>query len=150
VSSPTDRFECHWRPSRRLLAFYLASAALASAALIAAEIPWPPRLLGFGLCLAHAACYLPGQVLLSSPAAFCGLQHDDDGWQLWSPAGGWQSVQLRPDSLALPLVVILRFRLAGQRRVRSLCIPRDALSHAEHRRLRVCLKFSRRRWAAAE
>lgn len=150
MSSPSDRFECHWRPSRRLLALYLAVAALASIALVGAEIPWPLRLLGLALCLAHAAWYLPRQVLLSSPAAFRGLQHDDDGWQLWSPAAGWQPVQLRPDSLALPLVVVLRFRLAGQRRVRSLCIPGDSLSHAEHRRLRVCLKFSRRRWAAAE
>lgn len=150
MSSPSDRFECHWRPSRCLLAFYLAAAALASIAVVVADIPWPFRLLGIVLCLAHAAWYLPRSVLLSAGTAFRGLQHDEDGWRLWSPSAGWQPVQLRPDSLALPSVVVLRFRLAGRRRVRSLCIPRDALSHAEHRRLRVCLKFSRRRWAAAE
>ena len=50
--------------------------------------------------------------------------------------------------LALPLAVVLRFRLVGERRVRSLCIPRDALTRDAHRRLRVRLKFSRRRWAA--
>ena len=54
----------------------------------------------------------------------------------------------RPDSLALPLAVVLRFRLVGERRVRGLCIPRDALTREAHRRLRVRLKFSRRRWAA--
>ena len=37
---------------------------------------------------------------------------------------------------------------AGERRVRGLCIPRDALTREAHRRLRVRLKFSRRRWAA--
>ncbi|WP_282338070.1 protein YgfX [Pseudomonas sp. PS02288] len=150
MSSPSDRFECHWRPSRLLLAFYLFAAVLASIAVIVADIPWPFRLLGFVLCLAHAAWYLPRNVLLSAEAAFRGLQYDEDGWRLWSPGAGWQPVQLRPDSLALPSIVVLRFRFPGLRRVRSLCIPRDALSRVEHRRLRVCLKFSRRRWAAAE
>ncbi len=36
---------------------------------------------------------------------------------------GWQPVQLRPDSLALPMVVVLRFRLRGERRVRAICVP---------------------------
>ena len=58
------------------------------------------------------------------------------------------TVALSPDSLALPLAVVLRFRLVGERRVRGLCIPRDALTREAHRRLRVRLKFSRRRWAA--
>ena len=39
---------------------------------------------------------------------------------------------------------------AGQRRVRGLCIPCDALSHTQHRRLRLQLKFSRHRWAAVK
>ncbi|MDB6142473.1 MAG: hypothetical protein JWP80_1517, partial [Pseudomonas sp.] len=55
----------------------------------------------------------------------------------------------------LPLAVVLRFRLVGKRglirgRVRGLCIPYDALPPEVHRRLRVRLKFSRRRWAAPE
>ena len=51
---------------------------------------------------------------------------------------------------ALPWAVVLHFRLSGERRVRGLCIPRDALARDVHRRLRVCLKFSRRRWQAPE
>jgi toxin CptA len=46
------------------------------------------------------------------------------------------------------MIVVLRFRLQGERRVRSLCVPRDALAPDVHRRLRVRLRFSRRRWAA--
>ena len=56
-------------------------------------------------------------------------------------------MQLRPDSLALPLAVVLRYRLPGQRFSRGLCIARDALAPEQHRRLRLRLKFSRRRWA---
>jgi toxin CptA len=46
------------------------------------------------------------------------------------------------------LLVVLRFRLVGERRVRSLCIPNDALAADVHRRLRVRLKFTRNRWVA--
>ena len=150
MSNPSDGFECRWRPSRRLLALYALIQGLALAALWLVEIPLWARVLGVGFCLAHAAWVLPRQVLLCSAQAFSGLRCDAEGWQLWSAALGWQAIQLRPDSLALPQVVVLRFRLAGERRVRGLCIPHDALAHDLHRRLRVRLKFSRRRWAAPE
>ena len=150
MSSPSSPFECRWQASRLLLRFYLVCLVLALLALWLAAIPLWAQCLGGALLLLHAAWVLPGQILLSSAAAFTGLRHDALGWQLWSAAGGWQVVQLRPDSLALPVVVILRFRLAGERRVRGLCIPRDALPRDLHRRLRVRLKFSRHRWQAPE
>lgn len=78
------------------------------------------------------------------------MRRDAQGWQLWSRGKGWQAMQLRRDSLALPFVVIVRFRLSGERRVRAVCIPRNALAPDQHRRLRVRLKFSRRRWLAPE
>ncbi|MBC9249939.1 hypothetical protein A9179_06580 [Pseudomonas alcaligenes] len=150
MSSPSKVFECHWQASRLLLAVYLLAQFLALATLLIVAIPLWARGLGMLCCLLHAIWALPRQLLLSHPQAVTGLRHDDDGWQLWSRAAGWQAVQLRPDSLALPLAVVLRFRLAGQWWVRGLCIPRDALARDAHRRLRVRLKFSRRRWAAPE
>ena len=90
------------------------------------------------------------QIFIILPQAFSGLRRDADGWQLWNEAAGWQAIQLRRDSLALPLVVVLRFRLRGERRIRSICVPRDSQAADLHRRLRVRLKFSRRRWAAPE
>lgn len=147
MSSPSEAFECHWRPSRLLLAFYLAGLTLALAALGWCDLPGLLRLLIAGLCLAQAAWTLPRQVLLTHPQAFRALRHDQHGWQLWSARSGWQPVQLRPDSLALPWVVVLRFRPAGARLSRGLCILRDGMSRDAHRRLRVRLKFSRNRWA---
>ena len=148
MSSPSDHFECHWQASRLLLAFYLTALVLALLTLLLIDTsPWL-RGAGMVVCLLHAAWALPRQVLLSHEAAFSGLCRDEHGWQLFSRRGGWQPVQLRPSSLALPWVIVLHFRLAGERRSRSLCIPRDALAHDVHRRLRVRLKFSRRRWAA--
>jgi toxin CptA len=48
------------------------------------------------------------------------------------------------------LIVVLRFRLRDERRIRAICVPRDSQAADVHRRLRVRLKFSRRRWAAPE
>jgi toxin CptA len=129
---------------------YLLVQALAWAALLGADLALWAVWLGGLSSLGHAAWVVPRQILLSSPAAFCAVRCNAQGWQLWNRQGGWQSVQLRPDSLALPLVVILRFRLAGEWWVRGLCIPRDGLAREVHRRLRVRLKFSRDRWAAAK
>lgn len=155
MSSRTDRFECRWQPSRLLLTAYLAAQALALVSLYFLDIPLWAGLLGTLLCVAHGLWALPGFILLSRASAFTGLRRDADGWQLWSAQSGWQAVQLCRDSLALPLIVVLRFRLVGERRmvgrrVRGLCIPYDALPSDVHRRLRVRLKFSRRRWAAPE
>ncbi|AYC33925.1 hypothetical protein D3880_16845 [Pseudomonas cavernae] len=147
MSSPSKVFECHWQASRWLLVAYLLAQALALSALLLAHLPFWARLLGVALCLAHGLWALPRQVLLKSRRAFRGVRHDAAGWQLWSAQAGWQAVQLRPDSLALPLAVVLRFRLPDEWWVRALCIPRDALAPEQHRRLRVRLKFSRRRWA---
>ena len=150
MSSPSNTFECRWHASRQLLAAYLLAQAFALGSLFLLSIPFWAGLLGAFACLAHAAWVLPRQILLSHPEAFCGLRRDADGWQLWNKADGWQAVQLRPDSLALPLIVVLRFRLCGERRVRSFCMPRDSQAADLHRRLRVRLKCSRRRWAAPE
>ncbi|MFI8747446.1 protein YgfX [Pseudomonas sp. NPDC077186] len=148
MSNPSELFECHWQPSRGLLRLYLAALALALLAPWLAAVPLWGKVLALLSCLAHAAWVLPRHILLTSPHAVRGLRRDALGWQLWSAARGWQPVQLRPDSLALPLAVVLRFRRPGERFTRGLCIPRDALPRELHRRLRLRLKFSRRRWAA--
>ncbi|WP_053118055.1 protein YgfX [Pseudomonas sp. P1.31] len=150
MSSPSNTFECRWHASRQLLAAYLLAQAFALGALFLLSIPLWASLLGAFACLLHGVWVLPRQILLSHPRAFCGLRRDADGWQLWNQAAGWQAVQLRPDSLALPLIVVLRFRLRGEWRVRSICVPRDSQVADVHRRLRVRLKFSRRRWAVSE
>nr|WP_207201731.1 protein YgfX [Pseudomonas sp. TH41] len=131
-----------------MLAAYLLAQLFALGSLFLLSIPIWASVLGVAFCLVHGVWALPRQILLTHPQAFCGLRRDGDGWQLWSQTAGWQAVQLRPDSLALPLVVVLRFRLRGERRVRSMCVPRDSQAADVHRRLRVRLKFSRRRWAA--
>ncbi|MCQ4345890.1 hypothetical protein NGA35_00285 [Pseudomonas stutzeri] len=148
MSSRSEPFECRWRPSRRLRVLYLFCAGLALLALTLAELPWWARLSGMLLVVVHALWCLPRAILLSHPRTFTALRHDERGWRLRNAAEGWVAVQLRPGSLALPQAVILHFRLPGQWLDRALCIPADSLDREVHRRLRVRLKFSRRRWAA--
>lgn len=146
--SPSDRFECRWRASGRLLAACLAAHLLGLSAFLLLEIPAGWRALGVLACLLHAGWVLPRQVLLSHPDSITGLRRERQGWQLFSRRQGWAPVQLRPDSIALPGLVILRYRRPGQWFARAVCVPGDAMPADEHRRLRVRLKFSRRRWAA--
>ncbi len=147
MSSPSNpAFECRWQASRLLLAAYLLAQLFALGALLLLDLPFSS--LGMLVCLAHAAWVLPRHILLSHRSSVRGLRRDADGWQLLSEGQGWQAVQLRPDSLALPLIVVLRYRIPGEWRVRSICVPRDALAPDVHRRLRVRLKLSRRRWLA--
>jgi toxin CptA len=150
VSSPSERFECRWQGSRLLLAAYLVSLLLALLALSLLQLPWWLQGAGIVLCLLHAGWMIPRRILLSHPQAVSGLRRDRDGWHLFSRAQGWQRVQLRPDSLALPGLIVLRYRQQGWYWSQGLCIAHDALEPVQHRRLRVRLKFSRRRWAAAE
>ncbi|MGY2398286.1 protein YgfX [Pseudomonas sp. SDO5271_S396] len=146
MSSPSNRFECRWQASRLLLAAYLFAQLVALGACLFVDLPYSS--LGAFVCLAHAACVLPRHILLSHRSSVRGLRRDEDGWQLFSAERGWHSVQLRPDSLALPLIVVLRYRLPGEWRVRSICVPKDSQAADLHRRLRVRLKFSRRRCLA--
>lgn len=150
MSSPSKRFECHWRPSRRLLEIYLCAQALALLTLSLVDIPLWARLLGVLGCACHAGWVLPRHVLLTHSAVFKHLRHDDEGWQVASREGHWQPITLLPDSMALPWLVIVRFRLPGSPLTDSLCIPADAMAQDMHRRLRVRLKFSRQRWRVAE
>ncbi|MCF6762327.1 protein YgfX [Pseudomonas fragi] len=150
MSSPSNHFECRWHACGQLLAAYLAAQLLALISICLLSIPACAQLLGALLCLAHGVWALPRHIRLTHGSAITRLRHDADGWQLWSRDKGWQAVQLRRDSLALPLVVIVRFRLPGEWRVRAVCIPATALAPDQHRRLRVRLKFSRRRWLAPE
>jgi len=155
VSSRNDRFECRWQRSRVLLTAYLGAQALALISIFLLEIPLWARSVGVLLCLLHGLRTLPRSIHLSDQRAFSGLRRDPGGWSLWNQRDGWQAVQLRRDSMALPHLVVLRFRLMSGHWLnrlwtRSVCIPGDAMAPDLHRRLRLRLKFSRRRWAAPE
>ncbi|WP_256930729.1 protein YgfX [Pseudomonas sp. ABC1] len=101
-------------------------------------------------CLVHAVWFMFRFVFPNNPGAWCRLRHDAQGWHLWCAGQGWQDVTLCTDTLASPLLIVLRLRRPGRLFAESLCLPADAMSPDDHRRLRVLLRFSRHRWAVAE
>nr|WP_194718672.1 hypothetical protein [Pseudomonas typographi] len=125
---------------------YLAVSLLALAAAFSLAMPAWGRLALILAGLAHVGWCLPRQVLLAHPTAVTGLRRDARGWALYSRALGWHPVGLCRDTVVFPALVILRYRLPGQWRVRSVCVPADALAPQVHRRLRVRLTFSRGRF----
>lgn len=150
MSSPNEHFECRWQGSRHLLTAYLACQVFACLALLVSASPDWLRVGLLLACLGHAAWAIPRRILLTHSHAITGLRRDPRGWQLFSRALGWQPVRLCRDSLALPGLVVLRFVRQGRRLSETQCITLDALAPNQHRRLRLRLKFSRRRWAAVE
>lgn len=143
-------FICRWKPSRLLLCGYLLVQLLSAVAVWLSGAPLWLKALVFLSCAGHSFWVLPRQILLSHPCAWRSLRHSTEGWHLWSAQEGWQSVQLQPDTMALPGVIIFRYRRLGQYGTRSVCIPHDALPESVHRRLRVYLRFSRYRWVVPE
>ncbi|MGE6992479.1 protein YgfX [Pseudomonas sp. NPDC047961] len=143
----SQAFECRWRASGPLLAMYLVMLLLAVIALLILPVPFWLRMFGLLLCVLHAAWAIPSRLLFCRRCSWLGLRHDQKGWSLWSQERGWEPVQLLPDSIALPLVVVLRFKQPDDWFARGLCIPRGVMTAEQHRRLRLRLKFSRRRWA---
>jgi len=146
----SQAFLCFWQPSLRLSKLTLLVVVLASVAVLLSAIVWP---LKFGLLFAlgvQASFYLYRLQQQQLPCRRTGLRHDAQGWQLWSAQHGWRSIQLRTDSMAIPALVLLRYRCARHWFYRSAVIPADSLSQDSHRRLRVRLKFSRQRWRAVK
>ncbi|MEN5302120.1 hypothetical protein [Pseudomonas sp. TWI628] len=148
MSSPSECFECRWQGSRLLLTAYLGCQVLALLVLWLSALPWWLGLCVFASCIAHASWAIPRCILLTDPRAVTGLRRDAQGWRVFSLAQGWQPVRLCRDSVAVPGLVVLRFVRAGHWLGESQCVPRDALGADLHRRLRVRLKFSRRRFDA--
>lgn len=131
-----------------MLVAYLGCQVLALLVLWLSALPWWLGLCVFACCIAHASWAIPRRILLTHPRAVTGLRRDAQGWRVFSRAQGWQPVRLCRDSVAVPGLVVLRFVRAGHWLGESQCVPRDALNADQHRRLRVRLKFSRRRFDA--
>lgn len=104
----------------------------ALAALFLALLPAAARLAG--VALLGASLWASWRRLVSLR-----LRAKADGQlEIWRD-DAWKPVQLRCDSVALPWLIVLRWREGGRRH--SLALPADALAGDEHRRLRVWLRW---------
>ncbi|WP_407651315.1 protein YgfX [Denitrificimonas halotolerans] len=141
---------CFWQPSLRLSWAVLLISSLGYFAVFIANSHWGVK---FGIVLLLSMHVLRHLLILlhySTPKLRLGLRYSTEtGWQLWCAQQGWRCIQLRSDSIAVPTLILLRYRFAGQRLYRAVVLPADCLPQDDHRRLRVRLRFSRQRWRAA-
>lgn len=138
-----------WQPSLRLACLNLTVISLACLAILLSAAPVALKN-SLGLLLVIQAACLGLQILRrNQPAKRCGVRYTAQGWQLWNARAGWQSVQVAASSLAIPALVLVRYKTPQQYFYRSVLIAADCLTAEQHRQLRVRLKFGRRRWQAA-
>ncbi|MDY0207697.1 MAG: hypothetical protein RBR82_13905 [Pseudomonas sp.] len=123
---------------------------LACVAVVLAAIPLALKLAVIVLLSVQMYAQLRCLRDYQQPSLRRGVRHTSAGWQLWSAEHGWRSIQLRADSMAIPALVLLRYRYAHQWFYCSALIPFDSAPQDSHRRLRVRLKFSRQRWQAVK
>lgn len=111
-----------------LLALHLAALA----ALFLADLPALPHAGGAALLGASlwASWRRPVAMRLRGKA--------DGQLEVWR-AAAWRPVQPRPDCVALPWLIVLRWREG--KKSNSLALPFDALPGDDHRHLRVWLRW---------
>jgi toxin CptA len=120
-------------------ALFLAAHFAALAALFLAHLPAAAGLAGLALLVVS---FVAGRRRSPPPRLRCKA----DGQLEIQRDAAWQAASLLPDSVALPWLIVLRWRENGRRH--SLALPPDALSEVAHRRLRVWLRWKSRRSGA--
>jgi len=123
------------QPSRRLRAALAVLHLAAAGSLLLADLPRPLQLGGGALLAASLAWQWRRQ----RPVRLRGRA--DGSLECWR-GEAWRPLRLQSDSVALPALIVLRWR-EGKRR-RSLVLLPDAVSHGEHRRLRLWLRWKAR------
>jgi hypothetical protein len=135
-SSP---IRCAIRPSVLLTAFLFFGHLIAFLELmaLALAVSWK---LALGLLLAASACHSVYQVwhprvdeLIADANGLLGLV-----WKGQEP----QLIEVSEETLVLPWLIVLRFRLNGERLAKSLVLPLDGLGQRDnHRLLRRWLRW---------
>lgn len=119
-------------PSRQLRWLLAVLHLLALAALLQADLAWSWQGAGVGLL---SASLWSGLRTPTPPT----LRAQADGRLLILRGDAWQPVQLSPSSIALPWLIVLRWREG--RRHHALALPADSLDPDTHRRLRLWLRW---------
>ena len=135
MSSTQYAAPLHLEPTSSRLMLGLAGAmhAVALASLLLASLPVAVAVVGSAVLLASVYRV---ESNLRPPR---GLVWDAEGRWFWQRESGTDELELLPDSLCTPYLVILNFVEAGGRRRRSLPLTRGSLDAALFRRLRIRL-----------
>lgn len=121
-------------PSRQLRLWLAGLHLVAGIALWLAELPFLWQLTGTALLAVSLTHY-------RRPGAPVTLRGKPDGILEIQREGDWEPIELLPDSLVLPALTVLRYRVPIERRVRTVVILADSLPGEDFRRLRVWVRW---------
>lgn len=121
-------------PSRQLRLWLAGLHMVAGLALWLADLPMTWQGAGTVLLAASLAYY-------RRPGTSVALRGKSDGNLELQREGDWEPIELLPDSLVLPALTVLRYRVPGERRVRTAVILADSLPGEDFRRLRVWVRW---------
>ena len=150
MSNPTEYLLLTRRPSRLLGVLLVAVTTMAIAALYRSALPALQAALCMTLVLIYCWWVWPRQVSLRHAASVIGLRFDSQGWHELRRDGSEAGARLQGDTFVSAFLTVVRLREPGRWMPVSVILPADAASEDSLRRLRLRLRFSRQRWAAAE
>ena len=148
--SQTDYLVMHRQPSRWLALLLLCGSLLACLAVFQSPLSLLPSLLCILLVCGYGCWIWPRQVSLRHPHSVTGLRFDGEGWHVLRRDGSEAAAKLLADTYVSAMLTVVRLREQGRWRAVSVILASDAASEESLRRLRLRLRFSRQRWAAAE
>jgi len=150
VSNPTDSLLLKRQPSRWLGGLIIFMTMLGCMALYRSALPPVPAALCAVLLWAYCFWVWPRQVSLRHADSVTGLRFDSQGWHILRRDGTEMGARLLADTYVSALLTVVRLRQPGRWLPISVILPADAATEDSLRRLRLRLRFSRQRWAAAE
>lgn len=148
--NPTDTLLLQRQPSRWLGGLVILLTMLGCAALYRSALPALPASLCALLLWMYCAWIWPRQVSLRHADSVTGLRFDSEGWHVLRRDGSERGARLLADTYVSALLTVVRLRQPGRWLPISVILPADAAAEDSLRRLRLRLRFSRQRWAAAE
>ncbi len=141
--SEASFLDCMITPSRRLARVYVCVALAAVEALLLSVAPlWravPVTALGALLAGMTGLVVCMRGLWLHWRAAYWQLRLDRDGWQLATLGGPWHAVQLYPQALVWPGLVIVGFVHESRHRPLWLVLAGDSCDSEAWRQLRTWL-----------
>lgn len=148
--SPTDTLLLQRQPSRWLGALMILLTVLGCLALYQSALSLLPAVLGAVVLWVYCLWVWPRQVSLRHADSVTGLRFDSEGWHVLRRDGSEMNARLLADTYVSALLTVVRLRQSGRWLPVSVILPADAADEDSLRRLRLRLRFSRQRWAAAE
>ena len=150
MSSQSDYLLLKRQPSRVLGGLIVLITALAITGLYRSGLPDLQAALCMTLLLLYCWWVWPRQVSLRHACSVTGLRFDSHGWHVLRRDGSEAGASLQGDTFVSAFLTVVRLREPGRWLPVSVILPVDAASEDSLRRLRLRLRFSRQRWAAAE